>query len=420
MWSFKDFRFFVYSVTLLSQPVYWSLSSLMGQDVSIHDSAGRAFVAYNVFLFALTILFSFKDIKIRKISQGNRLLFGVILIYVVSFFVESLFSDATNTEWFGKSFLFFIMFGISGTLIGVVFWQKGTSQFYKHIDFLTFLIGIGYIRSIPMMIVAGDMLGGYQDIAYYSALSFGFLFYGLITNRSDRCFIFKYKLFRYLSAVIGVLLVICVLSSGGRGGLVLLVVEMFFCGYLLLKGKNLGSSIVVLSVLFVFILIVSNYIMNSSVNEIVNVGMERGLSYIDSGKIDITETSNRDLVYREHVNRIKDNPFLGEGIYTVLGKYEWPHNFFLELLATGGIFLLLLWLCILVKCYKNYKRLVKVDRNNQYLVPLILYVLIFLLFSSSYMETRVFWFTITVLLSVTYKYSHNNLNHWSADKINYV
>lgn len=410
MWSFKDFRFFIYSVTLLSQPFYWSLSSLMGQDLSIHDSAGGVFVAYNVILFALTVLFSFKDLKIRRFNQGNRFLLGVIVIYVICYFIESLISDATNTEWFSKSFLFFILFGVSGALIGVIFSQNGVSHFYKHIDFLTFFIGIGYIRSIPMMIVAGEMLGGYQDIAYYSALSFGFLLYGLITNRSDRCFVFKYKIVRYLSIVLCFLLVVCVLSSGGRGGIVLLVLEILYCGFTLLKGRKLTSSILIISVLFASILISSNYIKNSSVSGIVDIGMERGLSYFDSGKIDVTETSNRDLIYKEYVNRIKNNPIVGEGIFTVLGKYEWPHNFFLELLVTGGLFLFIFWLCILVRCYKNYKRTVKFDKSIQYLVPLILYISLFLFFSSSYIEARIFWFIISLFLSVRYNYSQKKLS----------
>lgn len=398
MCSFKEFRFFIYSVTLLAQPLYWSISSLMGLDFSIHDSAGGVFVAYNVILFAFTILFSFKDIKFGKLNKGNRFLLGVILFYVFAYFFESLISDATSTEWFNKSFLFFILFGIAGALIGVVFSQNGISKFYKHIDLLSFIIGVGYIRSIPMMLVTGEMLGGYQDISYYSALSFGFLLYGFISNRKDRSFIFKYSLTRYLSIVVGLFLVICVLSSGGRGGLVLLFVEIVFCFFSLIK-KNIVFSMLLLSVCSALFIITSTFIQKSSVGDIVNIGMERGLSYFDSGKIDVTETSNRDLIYKEHMNRIKENPFVGEGIYTVLGKYEWPHNFFIELLATGGVFFLFFWILILIICFKVLKRIIKTDRNNQYLVPLILYPSIVLLFSSSYLVTRIFWFVISLLLS---------------------
>lgn len=409
MCSFKEFRFFIYSVTLLAQPLYWSVSSLMGRDLSIHDSAGGSFVIYNVVLFALTILFSFKDIKIGKLNTGNRFLLGVIVFYVFAYFFEVLISDATDTEWFNKSFLFFILFGISGALIGVVFSQNGISKFYKHIDLLTFIIGVGYIRSIPMMLVTGDMLGGYQDISYYSALSFGFLLYGFISNKKDRFFIFKYSLSRYLSIVLGVFLIVCVLSSGGRGGLVLLFVEIVFCVFSLLK-KNIGSTILLLSACFLLFFITSTFIQKTAVGDIVNIGMERGLSYFDSGKIDVTETSNRDVIYKEHMNRIKENPFVGEGIYTVLGKHEWPHNFFIELLASGGVFFLFFWILILIKCFKVLKRIIKIDKNNQYLVPLILYLSVVLLFSTSYIVTRIFWFVISLLLSEIINTRRSNLS----------
>ena len=403
MFSFKELRFFVYSLTLLSMPLYWSMMSLIGQNINANDSAGSGYVVYNVALFAVTILFSFKDIKLSKLNKGSLFLFGVIFFYVFSYVVELGLSDATKTEWFSKSFYFFILFSVAGVVIGVIVSQNGTSNFYKHLDFLSFLIGIGYLRSIPMMLIAGEMLGGYQDVSYYSALSFGFILYGLIANRNDRFFVFKYRIIRYLTVVVGALLIVCVLASGGRGGLVLLVAELAFSLTILFKRSSTSKSLIVMAIFMMTALFASNYIMKSSVGDVVSIGMERGLSYFNSGKIDMSETSNRDIVYKEHIQRIKDNPIIGEGIYTVLGKYEWPHNFFLELLATGGVMFLLFWLIILVNCYRYLKIMIKQDRNNQYLVPLILYPSIMLLFSSSYIETRLFWFAIAVLLSEGHK-----------------
>ena len=403
MFSFKELRYFVYSLTLLSMPLYWSMMSLMGRDINANDSAGSGYVVYNVALFAVTILFSFNDIKLSKLNKGSLFLFGVIILYVFFFIVESLLSDATQTEWFSKSFNFFILFSVAGAIIGVIVSQNGPSNFYKYLDFISFLIGIGYLRSIPMMLIASEMLGGYQDIAYYSALSFGFILYGLIANRNDRFFIFKYGIMRFLTVVVGALLVVCVLSSGGRGGLVLLVAELAFSLTILFKRSSKLKSLIVIAIFMIAGMFASNYIMRSSVGDIVSIGMERGLSYFNSGKVDMSETSNRDIVYKEHIQRIKENPFIGEGIYTVLGKYEWPHNFFLELLATGGVMFLMFWLIVLVNCYRYLKIMIKQDKNNQYFVPLILYPSIMLLFSSSYIETRLFWFAIAVLLSEGHK-----------------
>lgn len=407
MWSFKDFRFFIYSVSLLSIPLYWSMASLMGQNLSIHDSAGGGYVFYNVFLFALTVVFSFKDIKFRKLNNGNKFLFFVTIFYFLSYLFESILNDATNTEWFTKSFLFFILFSVGGVLLGIVFSQNGIPLFYKHIDFITILIGIGYIRAIPMMIVQGELLGGYQDISYYSALSFGFLLYGFITKRSDRYFIFKFPFSRFLDIIIGILLIICIFASGGRGGILLLIAEVFFCAFTLLKGKNIFTSLMVLSLILALIIVTANLIKGTAVNDVINIGMERGLSYFDSGKVDMSETSNRDVIYQQHLSRIKANPIIGEGIFTLLGKYEWPHNFFIELLASGGLLLLFFWFFILVRCYRNLKGIIRLDKRNLYLVPLILYPSILLLFSSSYIVTRLFWFTISLLISRKYSIPFN-------------
>ena len=393
----KESRYFIYSATLLSQPLFWGMCSLLGTEYD-PESSGSFFVMYLVGLFGLTVLFSLKDIKFSRLSKWQWYLVGLVFFYFFCYIFDYYLNGGDKYLWTQKTFIFFGLFGISGLIIGTVASQNDMSGFYKHLDFLTFIIGVGFIRSLPKMMYAGGIIKGYQDISYLCALSFGFILYSFLSNREDRYFLFRLKIFKPVSLLVAILMIICVLASGGRGGAVLLIIEMLVCSLLFVSRKNIIRTVFLyIPLVFLGIYLVAEGVNNSALKGVLDVGIDRAFSYLSFGGIDMSETSNRDLTYGEAWQRIIQNPLVGTGVFKTVGKFGYPHNFFIEILESGGALLLLWWLFMIKRCFSNFKHLLSTNIGDTYLIPLILYPSTFLLFSGSYLMCCTFWFSLSVL-----------------------
>lgn len=394
----KNFKHLVYALTLLSQPFFWGICSMLNYDYE-GVSSGSIFVVYLLSLFFLTILFIGIDLMNRSV-KFNKLILVVPLFFTICYFIDNMLSGGEIAEWTKKSYLFFMLFGVSGSLIGATLPFSSVGLLYKYVDLITFIIGIGFIRSIPKMMLVGGMIDGYQDISYLSALSFCFILYGFLSNNQNRLFFFKNYAIRLISILVGIANIVSVLASGGRGGAVLLIIGSLVICFTFVEKKNMMKVIFFhIPVLIVLLLFGARLIGSSALSSILSNGMERAFSYIDSGGIDMSQTSNRDLTYGEAWARIKAEPLYGSGIFRTIGEYGYPHNIFIEMWESAGLLYLIFWIFIFKKSFINYSSLVKDNKDFYSLLPLFLYPSIFLLFSGSYLMTCTFWFTITFLLS---------------------
>ena len=193
-----------------------------------------------------------------------------------------------------------------------------------------------------------------------------------------------------------------VLLSGGRGGMVLLIVNvLFFVLFYSKKKGKLAKGILYLVAGFVILssilaVVIAN---NDELSKLYEYGSERAFSYVsDSGGIDMQGTGGRDWVFSDAINNIKENPF-GFGLFRSYGLFVYPHNFFLEILLDGGLLYFTFVMGFIIYLYNKLKKILRQSTDFYCFLPVLTYPLIILLFSSTYKHHCMFWFCISFISS---------------------
>lgn len=230
-----------------------------------------------------------------------------------------------------------------------------------------------------------------------------------MSNNKERFIFFQRRLFRYFTVFLLICLAICVAVSGGRGGMVLMLLY-FIVVPLLLKKNFIRIFIIYLFVGIVAFLII-NYLMsgNSELATYLDYGLNRAFEYLSSDGVDMSKTSNRDDAYSFALNLIQESPLFGYGFFRTIGEFGYPHNFFLEILLDGGVVLLLITMGILIAIFKKIILMIKL-KCNMIIIILSLYTFISLLFGGSYLLRGLFWFCVSYLLSSNVKQIKNKVN----------
>ena len=135
-------------------------------------------------------------------------------------------------------------------------------------------------------------------------------------------------------------------------------------------------------------------------------GMERSFSYVsDSGAIDMSQTSERDVVYQGLFQLIDNMPLNGYGffhLYEVCQRsiqQHYPHNIFFEVLLQGGYLLFFVFCVIYAIFLKKIFNTIILHNKSICVLPLITYPLIELLFSGTYIKSALFWFVVIYILN---------------------
>lgn len=107
---------------------------------------------------------------------------------------------------------------------------------------------------------------------------------------------------------------ICIIG-GGRGGAVLLVINLIISSTVIFR-KKIWKVIILSTIIFAsfYYLLSLPILTNNMISEMFTKGMERSFSYInDSGSIDMSQTSERDVVYQGLFQLIDNMPINGYG-----------------------------------------------------------------------------------------------------------
>ncbi len=338
----------------------------------------------------------------------NKTVFTLTLLYLGACFVSFLFNFNANYAY-EKYFYFFIVFSLPSILWGIEFGQEGPdglSWLAKWLEPISWLISVYCTLVVLLPNLSGDVeLRGYayQSHSYYAALAFGLLlFYVGYEERDQRFAFFKSKIATIVRLVLICIMPIAVISTGGKGGFVLMLVYVVM--YLLLKDRKKPLLSIAYIVGGIVCLLVVVYIISN--NRFLSDKLSFVTNYInfDTLSIDMTNTSNRNIVYAEALQLIEERPFLGYGIIsymplmTTTGQY--PHNYFLEVLLQGGTLYLMVVLFTLFCFFRKLLKQIKYDSNARIIAYLFIYTFIMLMFSGTYLTTSLFWFTLVSTLVV--------------------
>ena len=224
-------------------------------------------------------------------------------------------------------------------------------------------------------------------------LNLCFLLFG---DKSYRFKIFRTKLYFIVSCFFLLVQLLSCIISGGRGGFVLLVVGSV---YLLFVAKKVTRTVTIVILFFCFAYSVVISVGNSPITNKVSSGTERVFSYIDENGINMKKTSSRDVVYTKAFVQIEKDKYMGGGLFKANADFgSYPHNIMLEHIMQGGVIYMLLWTFLLI--YVLYVIHFRLNSYEEYsIIPIMVYPLVMLQFSETYIYSQLFWFGLTYVLT---------------------
>lgn len=402
----------IYAITIYINYFFSPILALAGRSHDI-DSGDNTWALTVGMSFVCSMVLSSRSLLTKRtIRYGKNLIIFPLLFFLLAFLVEYLLFPNTGiaiyasypiTKWFVLSTLYvwpavFIAIDIAT--------EDSLDQFYKWVDVLAILISLGMIPSLMTLALgAGLNMGGdnYQAISYMGAFAVGVLLYGVVSPYQDIRFkIFQHKIYKIISIVFILIDVAAVFISGGRGGALLLILNVIICIIAFSRNsKALVRKIAISSfAILLFIFLFGQFLSFYGLSDFFDIGLERTFSYISGGGIDLSETSNRDVVYKIAFQNISNHPLIGQGIFRTMSMYGgYPHNFILELLVDGGVIYLIFWIYFLMLFFKKLFRMIKKEPSKNYLLVFASLPLLSLMFSGTYTSNSYLWFVIAYVLT---------------------
>ncbi len=383
-----NFSFFFFSFLAITGISY---TTSLQYDV-VGATIGLACISY-IFVDS----FFMQGSTLRKI---NILFFILPVIGILIYFLEAPESQ-TASRYFSVFLVFSIPAMYIGTYVASNHWLMRMAKWW---ELTAIILTLGLLFSADEIAENNLHIAGalsYQVISYMASYAFSLNFFFVLFGDGFQRFSFtQSNLYNTLAYFMMFIQVIVIFVSGGRGGFVVLGIAMIIL--IILKFSMTFSfrklAIAIFSIFSIFFLLKD--ILPSEINYLLQKGSARTISYITSGGLDFNEISGRDIVYSNAINLIKRKPILGYGIfkYVDAAKY-YPHNIFLEFLLQGGIFWFSFWTIVFVRFYIKMKRMIKLDKIQLLVIPIIIYPFIQLMFSGSYLMSSLFWFGITYVFN---------------------
>lgn len=345
----------------------------------------------------------------KQITREKFFVTEIFFLFLILFFISYVVILFFFDETFDKDFLYSFLVLVMPVSLFALDLGRNTNgiEIIKKILFsfsLIILLSIAIVIPKMMRMDLNDLItfyggGHYQGFAYLASFSFlVFLVYFLFYLKSYS------KIVRFCFGLVFFVHVLGVFLSGARGGIMVVILGAFFC--LSLKYSFVRIFYLILrSMPFVVVLYVVIGFYFRSYQDRFYDSFQRLFSYIGEGGLDMSKTSNRDLLYDESLKLISERPIFGYGIfdYQLLTNGWYPHNFFLEILLQGGIFYLLIWLLILVLFFFKLAFLLRSSKCHFYILPFVLYSFIQLLASGTYLLEPFFWFSIIYVFTAKIK-----------------
>lgn len=395
-------------ISIFSANFYFTIRASLGLNYAVEDNDSL----YRIYLLAIFIavltIFLRQLNTIKPAISKNEILIFAIFGAVLFQFLLSAYNNSNFNENAVIYFTYFIIWIIPVCLSSIIILKKKlTLDLLKFFEIYMILITLGITRAYIIPTFTGvpiEYYGGatYQTASYLAAFAFGLNLFLLSSpvNIKKELYVSKNQLTKTIYFTMLPIQFSAVFLSGGRGGGVLLII---FIGLFLIKKLIRLSPIKIVSSLIFIILfsMISPLIFNMLNNNIAfSNGFNRVFEFISlSEGINWSGTSNRDQVYLNALSLIMDKPILGYGLYGFWNHTGYPHNIFLEILLQGGILFLIF--CIMISIYFLFKLLniYKSDNLTAYLITILLvYSLIHLSFSGTYLIHSELWFCIFTLI----------------------
>lgn len=393
----------------LSTMIYFPIVEILGQfSITVNSNI---YALYNYAVFGISIVVStITLISIRKgrIHRSTAKGLGLVLLIVLLFFVYSLFYQ--ENEGF---FLYFLLWATPALLVGMLIPTINNSNIPKLLEPVALIMGIASITAASRYLSIGIShlntlsFGGtnYQGLSYTAAFCVGLeLYYIFLASGKDRFRLFNNIVGKMIEVLVGLGAAFAVFVSGGRGGLLLLVLNTLFF-LVLLRSKNIyserGNRIIQILLITLIILSILIMVRHFRGNSLISDSVDRLMSYINPTSGSIVWNLGRNNIYKDAIKAIVDNPVYGYGFFNnrVLGGEPYPHNVLLEAWINAGFLYMVLWLIILISLCRYVFLITKMNLDNGWTLYLLTYSIVFLSVSGTYLWCSELWFIIGIMLS---------------------
>lgn len=316
-------------------------------------------------------------------------------VLIILFFVESFINpNLTLSSFAGKQFIFFGVSGVPAIFLATYIYRHDRFDIIsRNSDVIMLLCTLALGLNLPAMMSSGigavsiGGSGGHQEISYSAAFCFLINWINIITGNTENRFkVFQRKIWRYFFFILlPVQAIVCILG-GGRGGALLLIIGFVVTIFVFSRrrlSKTLPWTLLAVAVLAYFAIQFEDS----------SEGFGRTFDYIGSGGIDFSSDAAR-LEFRQASYKIiAESPIIGHGLWNGIAYATFfAHNIFLDVLISGGVLYLLLFLLIIFRCFRGCRKIFRSDNSKSVFLAWILYPSVMLLFSGYYLNSSFFWF----------------------------
>ncbi len=378
------------------------------------DNSYILFCSFFAFISLLIIYWDFLQNEIKFTRIELLLLFSPIIIIALFFFERPIIEQAR------KMFMQYLIWGIPALSIGIYIGKKNSLEkiiipLLVCAIFLLFGLCRTWLFNLSGIIRESTSGESYQVASYSAAICFSIFIYAFLFKKFIPILITKYRI---LLLPLMFICLIIIFLTGGRGGMVLTIVSTLVFLFLYQKKNKISLQTKTITALCIGlgILILIIYIQH---NPILSETSHRVFSYISEDGIDMSQTSHRDEAYNRALLHISQAPLLGYGFFKYFDiNNNYPHNFFLELLLQGGISYIIVFIIISILYFRKLRLMLQTADKNIILLIVLLYSLVRLMFSGSYISTGTFWFSLTYV--ATYKFGNDiYYNYFRNNSITY-
>lgn len=393
-------------VVAFSAEIFFASSTVLGYTYQGSSFSG-VYVTYVLAIAALGFGYAAKAALSKgRVLRGTHLTFLLLPMIVGSIYL--LDSALSRTETLSQQYLlYFLVFAAPAAAVGAMAAQSDlVKRFSLALEpMMLVFTGAAFTFAIKTISTGWNAfgLGGatYQTASYLGGAAFSFNLYHIILGESNVRWGYTHsKWYRVLSYALLPLQGFAVLVSGGRGGFVLLVINL-----VLISTLGLRSSIRRVPLRLIGLTAALSIAATYGIPELMRDAelaalVNRVFSYLGEGGIDWEGTSNRDQVYADAIVRISEAPFFGYGLIS-WGGGGYPHNLVLEWLLNGGVIYAAAWALMLLALTLKLTRMGKASGYLLIMVPLTSFPLTMLMFSGTYWASGPFWFCVSLLASLS-------------------
>lgn len=396
-------------IGIISINMFFIISSIVGYEYggasesNIYKIYCFLVAIFNIGIFAHGVLKK----KIKLFKKDLFLIIGIPLFLIINMMITLIIHSKIEGFAINYYFKYFLLWSYPAILIGVYIARNNIiNDVFKYIDCFV-LIGTiaAVVSTINQLILKGSFtgIGGatYQVLSYIAAFTYGLnlytFFYGELYVRFG---IFRGKKYKIISFIFLFLEVFSVIISGGRGGIVLVLIYSLYIFFMSIKVINYKLILKNIILASIFITIFSLTLPVMLQNKTFKNSYDRVFAFIaDDGGINWDGTSGRDIVYLEGIDEIKENLLLGKGFFLTPIN---PHNLFLEILINGGVIYLVCILMFILFIIYKLKKIISSNEKNKLVLIILLYPTTMLMFSGTYLTNTELWFCLSFIIS--YKY----------------